>query len=138
MKELFSLLLTAQLLALTTGCATVFHGSNEKVTFTSEPDGATVYLDGMSAGKTPFESQIDSRKNHTVEFKKEGYDPRNLSIQSSAGAGWVVLDVVFLFCLVPIIVDASTQNWGMLDKDHLAAHLDPVQTKVTLATSGAE
>jgi hypothetical protein len=137
MHKALAVLLALQLVSLSTGCATVFHGSNEKVRFTSDPDGATVYLDGENAGKTPFESQIDSRHNHTVEFKKEGYDSRNLSLQSSAGAGWVVLDVVFLLLFVPLIVDASTGNWGMLDKDHVAAHLDamPVKAAETRATA---
>src|SRR6516164_9781265 len=117
MKKSLAVLMTVQLVWFSTGCATVFHGSSEKVTFTSDPEGANVYLDGMNAGFTPFEAPIDSRRNHTVEFKMDGYEPRNLAISSSAGAGWVVLDVVFLILFVPLIVDASTGNWGMLDKD---------------------
>lgn len=123
-----ALVVTPALLLPSLGCATVFHGSNERVTFTSDQPETTVHVDGLKLGKTPLETELDSRKNHTIDFEKEGFEPRTLTIHSAAGAGWVTLDVIpgILAAFIPLIVDGTTGDWGMLDQKQVAAHLDPL------------
>jgi len=89
MKKLLSLLLIVSI----TGCATLFKGSSEKVSFSSAPDGAEVYVNGSLLGKTPFELNMKSNKTYMIEFRKEGFEPKNVALNNSVGGGWVVLDV---------------------------------------------
>jgi hypothetical protein len=100
----------------------------DKVDFSSDPTGAKVYVNGQLMGTTPFETKLESKHTYTIEFRKEGYENRTVMITNSVGAGWIVLDVLFILLLVPIIVDAATGNWYSLDQDRVNAPLEPVKT----------
>lgn len=114
MKKLLSLLL---ILPLLTNCATIFKGSTDTVNFSSDPTGASVYVDGMNMGKAPIQLELKSNKTYNIEFRLDGYDTRNVIINNSVGAGYIVLDV--LFGIFPIIIDAATGNWYSLDQTHV-------------------
>ncbi len=100
---------------LATGCATLFKGASENVDFSSDPSGADVYVNGSLRGKTPINLKLESKKTYTIEFKKEGHEPRSYTITNHVGAGWIILDI--LGGLIPIIVDAATGAWYELDQD---------------------
>jgi len=107
------------------GCATLFHGSTDKVGFSSDPTGAKVYVNGQYMGETPLELKLESKHSYNIEFRQTGYESKTVVLTNSVGAGWIVLDV--LFGLVPIIVDAATGNWYSLDQAHVAAALEAQQ-----------
>ncbi len=107
---------------LTVGCATIFSGSTQKVSYSSEPSGAKVYVNGQYLGNTPFELNMRKNKSYTVEFKKEGYRSRTVIINNNVAAGWIVLDV--LGGLVPVVIDAATGNWYSLNPDNVRAVLE--------------
>jgi len=104
------------------GCALIFKGTSEKVSFSSEPSGAKVYVNGQLMGNTPFELKLESKKTYTIEFKKDGYESKTVHISNSVGAGYIILDILFGF--VPIIVDAATGAWYTLDQDNVNAVLE--------------
>lgn len=72
-------------LALLTACATIFNTSKQKITFSSNPIGAEVYINGKSTGKTTpcavwvkrkvQPGPINIRNQYVFELKKEGYVP---------------------------------------------------------------
>ena len=104
------------------GCATVFKGTREPVDFNSDPTGAEVYVNGSLMGKTPVTLKLESKIEYTIEFRKEGYDPKTYTITNHVGAGWIVLDI--LFGVVPVVVDAVTGAWYKLDEDAVNAILE--------------
>jgi len=106
-------------------CATLFKGSTDGVNFSSQPDGAKVYVNGDLLGTTPFALELKSNKTYTLEFKKDGYATRTVLLNSSVGGGWIVLDI--LGGLLPVIIDAATGNWYSLDQDHVNAVLEQQQ-----------
>ncbi len=106
-------------------CATLFKGSTDGVNFSSEPDGAKVYVNGDMLGTTPFALELKSNKTYTIEFRKDGYENKTVLLNNSVGGGWIVLDV--LGGLIPIVVDAATGNWYGLDQDHVNAILENQQ-----------
>lgn len=106
-------------------CATLFKGSTDSVNFTSDPSSAKLYVNGTLLGTTPVELELKSNKTYTLEFKKEGFETRSVILNSSVGAGWIVLDV--LGGLIPIIIDAATGNWYSLDQEHVNAVLEQQQ-----------
>jgi hypothetical protein len=110
---------------LVTGCATLFKGASENVDFSSDPSGADVYVNGSLRGKTPINLKLESKKTYTIEFKKDGYEPRTYTITNHVGAGWIILDI--LGGLIPVIVDAATGAWYELDQDAVNAVLETQQ-----------
>jgi hypothetical protein len=108
---------------MSSGCATVMHGSTEGVYFTSDPDKAKVYINGELKGTTPVQLELASKNAYAVEFRKSGYDPKKVTLTNGVGGGWVVLDIVFL--LVPLAIDAATGCWYTFDDVHIRGVLDP-------------
>ena len=82
MKQfIYSITLSSTLLV--SGCATVITGTDQNLTFNSEPDGATVTVAGKKIGKTPLSVQIDKGKNQSLTFEKEGYKTHTTQLSTS-------------------------------------------------------
>jgi hypothetical protein len=107
---------------LSSGCATVLHGSTEGVYFTSDPDKAKVYINGELKGTTPVQLELASKNTYAVEFRKSGYEPKTVTLTNGVGGGWIVLDILFL--LVPLAIDAATGCWYTFDDVHIRGVLD--------------
>ncbi len=111
---------------LFTSCATLFGGgASQNVSFSSEPGGTKVFVNGTPMGTTPCELKLEKKKTYTVEFRKDGYQSYIFNISNSVGAGWIILDI--LGGLIPIIVDAATGSWYSLDQEHINAMLEKQQ-----------
>jgi hypothetical protein len=109
-------------LTLIIGCAAVFKGTSNNVDFSSDPKGAKVYVNGALMGTTPVKLKLESKKVYNIEFKKEGYETQTFTLTNHVGVGWVILDVIF--GLIPVIVDAATGSWYVLDQDYFNAVLE--------------
>lgn len=108
-------------------CATLFSGSYDEVTLSSEPSGAKILVNGMDEGNTPKTIRLKKSKEYTIEFVKDGFQNKSLRMTYGLGAGWLILDI--LSGLVGIIVDAATGNWDSFDYDSYKANLRPVENK---------
>ena len=95
--------------AALSNCATVFNDREPLVDIGSQPAGAEVYVDGEFVGTTPVQVELSVHREHTIVFRKEGFDDRTFRLSNEVGALWIVLDVVT--GLIPLIVDAATGNW---------------------------
>ena len=96
-----------------TGCATILKGNLDEVTIATAPPGAYAWVDGDFRGQTPMRIELDSRREHTVDLRLDGYADAHVLLQRTVGAGWLLLDVVA--GLVPLLVDAITGAWHYLD-----------------------
>ena len=117
--------LVAILVLAVNGCATIFHGSSEKIDFSSDPTGSKIYVNGQLMGTAPLELKLQTKQTYNIEFRKEGYENKTVILTNSVGAGWIVLDVIF--GLIPVVVDAATGNWYSLDQEHVNAALEKQQ-----------
>lgn len=108
------------------GCATIFKGGNEDVTFTSEPQGADVSVDGQPIGQTPVVAKLKSAKHHIIQMKADGYEPASMTLTNHVGAGWVVWDI-FSWFGIALIVDALSGDWHYLDTDKIHFDLRPIR-----------
>jgi hypothetical protein len=70
-------------LALAAGCASVPQPGT--VAAASEPSGAGVYLDGISAGNAPLEISNVTPGWHVIRFRLEGYGDREVRVIVEAG-----------------------------------------------------
>lgn len=71
------------LLAALAGCASVISGRTQQVSFNSNPEGATVTVGGRVLGKTPFTMALQRKASQTLEFKKNGYKPLTMELETS-------------------------------------------------------
>ena len=60
------------------GCATLFSGTDDDIYFTSNPEGARIFIDGREVGTTPATISVDRPGLNTtdVRLELEGYEPR--------------------------------------------------------------
>lgn len=58
---------------LFSGCAGMFSGKTQIVTIKSEPEGATVLINGMEHGKTPLTTSIGKSKDLLLTVRKDGF-----------------------------------------------------------------
>ena len=101
---------------LLNSCATLFNGSTETVSFSSDPSGAKVYANGSLLGETPIQSKLKSKNSYTIEFKKDGYKTNIFLLGSYVGGVWIVLDI---FNVVSLIIDAATGSWYELEQNQV-------------------
>jgi hypothetical protein len=80
MKKIFTFIIMSILLS---SCAGVIKGTDQTVSFTSEPSGAEVIIDGMSMGTTPFSAKLKKNKFSTVMIKLNGYRTVSRPIEKS-------------------------------------------------------
>jgi hypothetical protein len=69
------------------GCATILKGSTDTVSFSSDPSGAKVYVNGSLMGTVPIQLELKSNQTYTIEFRKEGYENKTVILNNSVGAG---------------------------------------------------
>lgn len=86
---------------LMTSCATIFTGTKDRITFTSDPSGATIFIDGIEQGVTPLTMKVKRNINDTdVEFKLDGYETKLITLSKE-------------FNLVSIINLGNLFGWGI-------------------------
>lgn len=93
-------------LALQTSCATMVNGTTQTVWVSSEPMGATVYVDRVKVGKTPLHICLARSDNHMVGMKLEGHEPYEIMMTRSYSK-WL-LGNLFIGGLPGLTIDALT------------------------------
>ncbi|MDH5445640.1 MAG: PEGA domain-containing protein [Gammaproteobacteria bacterium] len=67
--------------ALASGCASMFSGTEQKMKITSDPEGASIYADGLLVGKTPATIKLLKYEYKTITLKKPGYQDENIKLE---------------------------------------------------------
>lgn len=97
---------TVLILLITTSCATIVSGTKQNVKFSSNPSSATVFIDEVEMGKTPFEIRLSRTNEHSVMIKLDGYQTYETKLTKSFNA-WYLGNIVF-GGIIGLVVDAST------------------------------
>lgn len=118
MRRFSFILLSALFLA---GCATIMHGSEQEVSFNSNPSQADVTINGQDIGQTPVVADLDRGEKHSVEIALDGYEPYQLTITKGV-SGWVAGNLVF-GGLIGLVVDATSGGMYKLSPDEVQADL---------------
>ena len=108
-------------------CGTLFNNGKTNVSFSSDPRGAMVTVDGVERGRTPMSLAMD-KEPFSVEFSLAGYRPAVRSVDTKVGVGFVLLDIFpgFYFGFIPLVVDLVTGDWNYLDEDAVHVRLEPL------------
>ena len=76
------------------GCATMTHGTTQRIHVTSDPPGASVLLDGRPVGTTPTQITASRRNREPViGIEKEGFRPAAYRIERREDWSTVLWDV---------------------------------------------
>ncbi len=75
-------------------CASIMHGTGQKLNIASEPAGATVSVDDQVVGVTPVVAKLRRNDPHTILVKLDGYQPFQLRTTRHMD-GWVLGNLVF-------------------------------------------
>ena len=126
-----SILTTGILAFIMSSCATIIHGPTQKVNLNSQPNGATITIDGKEMGKTPKtlvlrrmgrEKGVKSKKQqYDVKIALDSYYPYEITIKREMD-GWFLGNLLF-GGIIGIIVDASSGAMYKLTPDQVIAQL---------------
>lgn len=69
------------------GCATLINSENQMVAFNSDPEGATVAVDGVPMGRTPVVLPVPRKGgDKTITFSKEGHQTVQFNLRNTLDA----------------------------------------------------
>jgi len=125
--------ITSSLLALFLlgSCASIIHGPNQSIDFSSQPTGAKIFIDGKEYGITPktvdlkrkgrLKGEISSKKEYAVKVELEGFYPYEVKLKREMD-GWFLGNIIF-GGLIGIIIDASNGAMYKLNPDQVIAQM---------------
>lgn len=105
-----------------TSCGTIFTGSTDRITFNTTPEKAKVYEGGVEKCTTPC--SIDIRRSMSpkvIQLKKEGYEPRNITLDKKFNA----VSILNIVGFVGWVVDAFTPSLTKYDTKLYNIELEP-------------
>ncbi|AZB07817.1 PEGA domain-containing protein [Chryseobacterium sp. G0162] len=107
MKNNLSIVLLLGIALSTTSCATIFTGTNDKISFNSTPEGATVFHKGIEKCVTPCTTKIPrSLSKQMVTFEKEGFNNQEVKLDKNFNA--VTLLNILFGGAIGVGIDAAT------------------------------
>ena len=125
MRNKFSLLLLSCLALSATSCASMFTGTKDKISFTSQPEGAKVLHKGVEKCITPCTAEINrSLGKQVVVFEKEGFVNKEVKLTKTFNA--VSLLNILVGGAIGIGIDAAT---GSLTKYSPKAYTVDLEAK---------
>jgi hypothetical protein len=82
-------LLAAALVLLISGCSTM-------VAIQTDPEGASVKINGQPVGKTPLTTELSNFDfdDYVVEVKKDGYEPLTAALQKEFKVGQFIVGLL--------------------------------------------
>ena len=104
MKKYIAIAICGTML-FTSGCASLFTGTSDTITFNSQPEGAKVQINGMHIGRTPLTVPVQrSLSTPQVQVSLEDYESQYVMLQNTFNAV-AILDIFFW---PSFIIDAAT------------------------------
>lgn len=112
------------LLLFVSGCATIIHGRSQDVMFVSQPQGATIKIDGAVKGVTPTKITLKRNQDYVVTIEKDGFEPVERTLKSGL-SGWTFGNIL-LGGIVGGVIDLAAGGAWKLSEDKIEVGLKPV------------
>lgn len=111
-------------IVLVSGCATIVHGNDQKISVTSSPPGAQVLYNGAVKGVTPCDLELSRRPFKSILIlRKEGHPDKEIVVKNGVSM-WALLGN-FIFGGIPgWVIDAATGSFGAYYQDHYDVQLE--------------
>ncbi len=120
---------------LATGCASIVKGSDQKVSFKSEPSEAKVVITDVRQGKeiqvgsTPFTTTLKrgagyfKKAKYNVTFEKPGYQTEAILLEGTPGGWYIGGNLLFGGGMGWLIVDPATGAMWTLEPNDVSVTL---------------
>lgn len=136
--------LTTACLAATltmTGCASIFSGSTQTLTFKSVPDTANITItnklgEKIHTSSTPATVTLKRGNGYfkpagyEITFSKEGFQTKTVQVKATVN-GWYIANIIFGGLIGFLIVDPATGAMYTLSPSDINSVLDPAQLFTT-------
>ena len=106
---------------LLSSCATIVSGSKQLVKFTSNPSSASIFIDEVEVGKTPFEIKLERKKEHHIMIKLDGYKTYETNLTKKFNA-WYIGNIAF-GGFIGLIIDPITGAMYKLTPTEISAEM---------------
>lgn len=123
MRRTLCILSVGSLLTFTS-CASIISGSAQKVKFNSTPQNASVVIDGVERGKTPFEAKLARKKQHSIVMNLDRYNSYQTRLTKKFN-GWYLGNILF-GGIIGFIIDPITGAMFNLSEIDVNAKLEMV------------
>jgi hypothetical protein len=110
------------------GCSSVINGTTQKITVTSNVQGAEVMLNGVNLGRTPITTRVKREKSSHLLVRKEGYKDYSLQVQTKLDP-WFWGNIV-IGGLVGSTTDSVTGSTHLIDPDTIFVQMEPISAGV--------
>lgn len=100
------------LLTQTTSCGLLVSGS-QRITLSSDPDGAEVKMDGMPQGVTPMTLRVSRREEPIFRFEKEGFRTEQRSTSREPNTIFILDIIGGVLILVPFLGLLGPGGWDI-------------------------
>lgn len=112
-------------LIVPSGCGTIIHGREQKISISSRPSGAQVYYDGAVRGVTPCDVNVSRRSGKAVfVLKKDAHAEKEVVARGGVSL-WALLGNLVIGGIPGYIIDAATGSFGAFYEDTYQVDLDP-------------
>jgi hypothetical protein len=123
-------------LFLIQACASIIKGKSQMMTFKSEPEGATVTVNGRVIGKTPITTSLEKDTGKSVTVEKEGYKTQTMELTTTI-EGWFWGNIL-LGGLIGSTTDGISGAVHQYSPNQYMFNLAPVDESVDTSKSDAK
>lgn len=124
-----------------TGCASIFSGTTQTLTFKSVPDAANITItnklgEKIHTGSTPATVTLKRGNGYfkpagyQVTFSKEGFQTKTVQVKATVN-GWYIANIIFGSLIGFLIVDPITGAMYTLSPSDINTLLDAAQLSTT-------
>lgn len=125
MSKWMMLLLLGLVTILFSGCATIIHGTSQKVPVDTEPHGAVVKVDAEPTTYiTPAKITMKRKEDHDLLITYDGYETEHVKLNHSISGAF--FGNILLGGIIGIVVDISDGGAYKLEPTHVFIQLKPV------------
>lgn len=126
MKQKLSIVPLVVLLTaiLSSGCATLFAGGPDRFPVYTNPPGASVYVNGQLVGQTPTVVTLNRDRGGQIQIYLPGFQPVVMMREKGIN-GWFFANILWVYAVLPVIIDLVTGNWQHFDDEPIAIGLVP-------------
>ena len=119
--KFFKALIFSLLTIFSTACATLMHGDQQLVGFSTTPSGGIVYVDDVDQGRAPFMMHLARNKEYNVRIELPGYLPYETKIIRKVDA--LIIGNLLLGGPIGLAVDIATGSMYKLTPEQVSAEL---------------
>ncbi len=131
---MFRIVFIVFLALIFSGCSTLINGTTTKMTFATEPKGATVRLPNFKSCETPCVLEVENRVEKVL-IEKEGYKSiaESTDRKVALGAGLLGNLLIPSVGVVGVLIDSVTGGIWYLDRNPMYVTLTPLEENATQA-----